>query len=284
MPQQAACVDSNARRARPPWPPAGLVRQRAVHAMRAGSRRGQVSFAVVVVDCWCHQADAGASRPACALDALLVEPSRGGARMVSRLAGSAAVRAEARQWRGAWHQARGGERGSGAAAATGACRWQATVRPCPKSTKGGSSLRQRGHECAQRVWKRQPAWPQRAGHLAVHHDAPAGAPPPDRPPHRRQRACVRGAAARGRGVSVAISTMRPGTSRDAVLKCRTTPVVGDEQVGQPAAAATLQHVDTWAGSTRPARHRLVADDQAGLERQRARDADALALATENSCG
>jgi hypothetical protein len=44
----------------------------------------------------------------------------------------------------------------------------------------------------------------------------------------------------------------------------------------------LSHLRLHADVER--RHRLVGDEQLGLERDRAGDADALALPAENSCG
>ena len=57
-------------------------------------------------------------------------------------------------------------------------------------------------------------------------------------------------------------------------------VVGDEQIGEPELVLQVhQQVDDLRLDRHvERRHRLVADDQFGIERQRAGDADALALA------
>jgi hypothetical protein len=57
-------------------------------------------------------------------------------------------------------------------------------------------------------------------------------------------------------------------------------VVGDEQIGQPQALAQrLEQVDDLRlDRDVERRDRLVADDEVGLDRERAGDADALALA------
>ena len=108
--------------------------------------------------------------------------------------------------------------------------------------------------------------------------------PPGRPPAppTAAPACT-GAAARGTASSrSAISTMRPEVHhRHAVADvAHHRQVVRDEQVGQAQALLQFhQHVDHLRLDRHvQRRHRLVADHQAGLERQRARDADALALA------
>ena len=63
-------------------------------------------------------------------------------------------------------------------------------------------------------------------------------------------------------------------------------VVGDEQIGQlELVLQVVQQVDDLrADGHVEGADRLVADDQARVERQRAGDADALALTAENSCG
>ena len=63
-------------------------------------------------------------------------------------------------------------------------------------------------------------------------------------------------------------------------------IVRDEQVGElPLALQVLQEVDDLRlDRDVERRHRLVADDQPGTQRQGAGDADTLALAAENWCG
>ena len=148
----------------------------------------------------------------------------------------------------------------------------------------GRSVRQRSTANGQRGWKAHPG-----GGLAGSATSPLGsddgiAPLPDRPSAPRPAAprCRDGAAADTASSVGATSTMRPTyITATRSLTCRTTlEVVRDEQHRQAEPVLQVeQQVDDLRLHRHVERgHRLVGDDQARVERQRAGDADALALA------
>ena len=162
--------------------------------------------------------------------------------------------------------------------------------PACVSSGGSSSLQQRPRPCGQRGWKRQPG----GGSIGEGRSPPrtiaraAAAVLVDHRHRREQRVRVRVPRAReelvGRRDLDDLAEVHDGDPVAHVADDR--EVVRDEEVGEPQLVLQVgeQVEDLRLDRDVERRDRLVADDQLGMQRERARDADALALTAGEVAG